>query len=62
MLLSVLLIVSVLLILTIESPKTEVESAVNRIPTEQHTLSSRVKDARSVEVLMASINLVVLWG
>ena len=62
MLLSVLLIVSVLLILTIESPKTEVESAVNRISTEQHTLSAKAKDAGSAAVFMASINLVVVWG
>ena len=62
LLLPVLLIVSVLLVLIIELLNTEVESLVNRIPTEQHTLSAKAKDAGSTEVLMASINLVVVWG
>ena len=58
----ILLIGSVLLVLIIELLNTAVEAAVNRISTEQHTLSAKAKDAGSAAVLMASINLVVVWG
>ena len=58
----ILLIVSVLLVLIKKLPNTAVEAAVNRIPTEQHTLSVKAKDAGSAAVFMASINLVVVWG
>ena len=58
----ILLIVSVLLVLIIELLNTAVEAAVNRISTEKHTLSAKAKDAGSAAVLMASINLVVVWG
>ena len=58
----ILLIVSVLSILSIELLNTEIEAAVNRIYTEQHTLSAKAKDAGSAAVLMASMNLVVIWG
>ena len=59
---SILLIVSALFVLIIELPNTAVGAAVNRISTEQHTLSAKAKDAGSAAVLMASINLVVVWG
>ena len=58
----ILLIVSVLIVLIIELLNTLVEAAVNRISTEQHTLSAKAKDAGSAAVLMASINLVVVCG
>ena len=58
----ILLIGSVLLVLIIELLNTAVEAAVNRISTEKHTLSAKAKDAGSAAVLMASINLVVVWG
>ena len=58
----ILLIGSVLLVLIIELLNTAVEAAVNRISTEQHTLSAKAKDAGSAAVFMASINLVVVWG
>ena len=58
----ILLILYVLFVLIIELLNTAVEAAVNRIPKEQHTLSAKAKDAGSVAVLIASINLVVLWG
>ena len=58
----ILLILSVLLVLIIELLNTAVEAAVNRISTEQHTLSAKVKDAWSAAILMASINLVVVLG
>ena len=58
----ILLILSALLILIIELLNTVVEASVNRISTEQHTLSAKAKDAGSAAVFMASINLVVAWG
>ena len=58
----ILLILSVLLVMFIELLNTAVEAVVDRISTEQHTLSAKAKDAGSASVLMASINLVVLWG
>ena len=58
----ILLIIFVLLVLIIELLNTAVEAAVNRISIEQHTLSTKAKDAGSAAVLMASINLLVVWG
>ena len=57
-----LLIGSVLLVFVIELLNTAVEAAVRRISTEQHTLSAKAKDAGSAAVLMASKNLVFVWG
>ena len=61
LLLPVSLIVRILQILSVLL-NTADEVALNRIPTEQHTLSAKAKDAGSAAVLMASINLVVVWG
>ena len=58
----ILLIGSVLLVLIIELLNTAVEAAVNRISTEKHTLSAKANDAGSAAILMASKNLVVVWG
>ena len=58
----ILLIGSVLLVLIIELLNTAVETVVNRISREQHALFAKAKDAGSAAVLMASINLVVVWG
>ena len=57
-----LMIGSVLLVLIIELLNTAIEAAVNRISTEQHTLSAKAKDAGSAAVFMASINLIIVWG
>ena len=58
----ILLIVSVLLVLFIKLLNIAVEDQVKRIPTEQHTLSDKAKDAASTAVLMTSIILEVVWG
>ena len=58
----ILLVVSVLLLFIKEMLNTAVEATVNRIPTEQHTLSAKAKDAEMAAVLMASINLVLYGG
>ena len=50
LLVRILQIVSVLLVLIIELLNTVVEAAVNRISTEQHTLSAKAKDAGSTVV------------
>ena len=47
LLLPVSLIVSFLFVSIIELLNTAVEASVNRISTEQHTLSAKAKDARS---------------
>ena len=57
----ILLIVSVFLVLIVELLNTVFEAAVNGISTEQNTLSAKAKDTGSASVLMASINLVVVW-
>jgi len=48
--------------LIIELHNNAVEATVNRVPTEQQTLSAKAKYAGSTAFLMASINLVVVWG
>ena len=58
----ILLIGAVLLVLIMELLNTAVEAAMNRISKEQHTLSAKANDTGCAEVLMASINLVVVWG
>ena len=62
LLVRILQIVSVLLVLIIEQLNTVVEATVNRISTEQHSLSAKAKYAWSAAILMASKNLVVVWG
>ena len=57
-----MLIVSFILVLIIELLNTTVEAEVKRISTEQYTLSAKAKDAGSAAFLMASTNLVVVWG
>ena len=59
---SILLIFSVLLVMIIELLNTVVTVPVNRISIEQHKLSAKAKCAGSAAALMASINLVVVWG
>ena len=62
LLLPVLLIVYVLLVLILELFNTLTEAALNRIYKELHTLSAKEMGTGSAAVLMASINLVVVWG
>ena len=58
----ILLILSALLVLIIELLNTADEAALNRIFTEKHALSAKAKDAGSAAVLIASKNLVFVWG
>ncbi len=58
----IMLIGSVFLVLIVELLNTGIETIVNRISTEQHYLSGRVKDATSAAVFVTSLNLVFVWG
>ena len=56
-----LMIASVLLVLIIELLNSAVEAAVDRISLEQHALAKRAKDAGSAAVLLALVNVVIVW-
>ena len=57
----VLMIGSVLLVLAIELVNTAIEAAINRIGSEIHPLSKKAKDAGSAAVLIALVNVGVVW-
>ncbi len=56
-----LLVSSLLLILIIELINSAVESAIDRIGSEQHELSGRAKDIGSAAVFLALTNAIVIW-
>ncbi|HQZ02276.1 MAG TPA: diacylglycerol kinase [Thauera sp.] len=58
----VLMIGSVLLVLIVELVNSAIEATVDRISLERHPLAKRAKDIGSAVVLIALINLVVVWG
>lgn len=57
-----LLIASVLLVLIVELLNSAVEAVVDRISLENHVLAKRAKDIASAAVLLALINVPVVWG
>jgi diacylglycerol kinase (ATP) len=57
-----LMIASVFLVLVVELLNSAVEAAVDRISLENHTLAKRAKDIGSAAVLMALVNVVVVWA
>jgi diacylglycerol kinase (ATP) len=57
-----LLIAAVLLVLIVELLNSAVEAAVDRISLEHHVLAKRAKDIGSAAVLLALINVPVVWG
>lgn len=57
-----LMLSSLLLILMAELANSAIESIVDRISLEQHTLSKRAKDMGGAMVLMAFINAACIWG
>jgi diacylglycerol kinase (ATP) len=57
-----LMIFSVLLVLIVELLNSAVEAAVDRISLENHALAKRAKDIGSAAVLLALINVPVVWG
>ena len=57
-----MMIASVLLVLIVELLNSAVEAAVDRISLENHRLAKRAKDIGSAAVLIALINVLVIWG
>jgi len=57
----VLLISSLLLVLIVELINSAIESAIDRIGSEQHELSGRAKDIGSAAVFLALINAAFIW-
>ena len=56
------LIASVLLVLIVELLNSAVEAAVDRTSFDQHHLAKRAKDIGSAAVLIALLNVVVVWA
>ena len=57
----VLLTSSLLLILIVELLNSALESAIDRIGSEQHELSGRAKDIASAAVSLSLLNALVIW-
>lgn len=57
-----LMIASVLLVLIVELINSAVEAAVDRVSLEKHELAKRAKDFGSAAVLIALLNVPVVWG
>ncbi|MBI5937101.1 MAG: diacylglycerol kinase [Betaproteobacteria bacterium] len=55
------MIASVFLLLIVELVNSAIEATVDRISLENHKLAKRAKDIGSASVLMAIVNLVVVW-
>ena len=58
----VLMVGSVLLVLVVELLNSAIEASVDRISLEHHLLIKRAKDMGSAAVLLALLNLVVVWA
>lgn len=56
-----MLIASVLMVLIVELLNTGIEAVVDRIGNEYHDLAGYAKDAGSAAVLIALVQLVVVW-
>jgi diacylglycerol kinase (ATP) len=57
-----LLVASVIFVLVVELLNSAVEAAIDRISTEHHELSKCAKDLASAAVLLALLNVWVVWG
>lgn len=57
-----LLLGSVLLVLIVELLNSAVEAAVDRISLENHRLAKRAKDIGSAAVLLALLDVAVIWS
>ncbi|NMG36169.1 diacylglycerol kinase [Azoarcus sp. TTM-91] len=57
-----LLIGSTLLMLIVELLNSAVEATVDRVSLERHQLAKRAKDIGSAAVLLALLNLTLVWG
>lgn len=57
-----LMIAVVLLVLIVELLNSAVEAVVDRVSLDRHHLSKRAKDIGSAAVLIALLNVAVVWG
>ena len=57
-----LMIASVILVLIVELLNSAIEAVVDRVSLDHHHLSKRAKDIGSAAVLLALINVAVVWG
>jgi len=57
-----LLAASVLFVLVVELLNSAVEATIDRISSERHELSKRAKDLGSAAVMLALLNVWVVWG
>lgn len=57
-----MLIGSVLLLLIVELLNSAIEATVDRVSLEHHQLAKRAKDIGSAAVLIALLNLALVWG
>lgn len=57
-----LMIGSVLLLLIVELLNSAVEAVVDRVSLENHELAKRAKDIGSASVLVALVNVAVVWA
>ena len=57
-----LMIFSIVLVLCLELVNTGIEAAVDYTGTKTHPLAKKAKDAASAAVLLALINVAVVWG
>lgn len=58
----ILMVGSVLLVMMVELLNSAVEAVVDRVSIERHALAKRAKDIGSAAVLLALVNLAVVWG
>ena len=56
-----LMIASVLLVLIVELLNSAIEAAVDRVSLDRHHLAKRAKDIGSAAVLLALINIFLVW-
>ena len=57
-----LMIASLFLVLIVELINSAIEATVDRISLENHRLAKRAKDIGSASVLIALLNVLVVWG
>jgi len=56
-----LMIASILLVLIVELLNSAIEAVVDRVSLDRHHLSKRAKDIGSAAVMLALVNVVVVW-
>lgn len=57
-----IMIAAVLLVLIVELVNSAIEAATDRISLEHHVLAKRAKDMGSAAVMLALVNVPVVWG